>query len=481
MKRFLQLYIGFIFVFSFLLVLIITPLFQAGLFGDGIMYLTVAFNRFKGYGSFWQQHYSDTSMSFFCEQPPLYFEVLSWFYKLFGGAEIAERVFTIALLLLTVWLLSLIWKKLNGYSPFYKLSWLPSMLCILLPVFIWIFSNQVIETMIIPLTLLVFYVHLFYIKEPIVYKKTLWFLVIIGLLFMLLLTKGIQATFVLTILFCSALISKEKNVKALLIQNLLIALGLGIVCFLIFYFNSNANFWLTSYFNKRLVSTFHQVGATTDNHLEIIFRYLMEIIPLLLMIFFLSVYFKISTRYPLVIFFKNLTSNRTAIWLMLISLSGALPLALTLEQRGFYIAPAVPFAVLAFAYAGKRYFFVVFAKLNRRPKTLSAIAYSLLTISLLFFMLFKNDYKRDEGMLKDVALIKKIIPYGANIGFDKSMWNMFSLRSYLNKANNNNFLITDTTLFYVLNKDNKAIPPPNYVKLNYQTYWLDIYYKEKAK
>jgi hypothetical protein len=482
MKRLLQFNTGYIFLFSILVILIVTPLFQYGLFGDGILYLAVAFNRFKGYGSFWSQHFSSTSMSFFCEQPPLYFETLAWVYKLFGGAEIAERVFTLILVLLTVVFLILIWKKLNrNTNKFKRISWLPCVLLFFMPVVIWTYSNQVIESMVIPLTLMVFYVHLIYMEEKKLYKKVFWFCIIIILLFSLLLTKGIQAVFPLTILFFAGLSWQQKDFKKIITLNSLLIIGFGLLSFFVFYYNNAANFWLKNYFEKRLIATFNHVGATTNNHFDIIFRYLIEQTPLVLSIFLLMIYFKISIKYPFSIFLKNITSNRVSWWLVFISLSGAIPLALTLEQRGFYITPSIPFVVIAVTFACKRYFFLFFARLTRYRVILSVVSYITLIGSLIFFTLSVNTYKRDEDMLKDIALVKKIVPYGETIGFDKSMWNMFGFRSYVNKANNNDFSVSDTTFFYILDKDNKALPPVGYKKINYKTYWLDIYCKEGKK
>ena len=95
--------------------------------------------------------------------------------------------------------------------------------------------------------------------------------------------------------------------------------------------------------------------------------------------------------------------------------------------------------------------------------------------SIFFFCLYKNDYKRDEGMIKDVAKLKKIIPYGEIIGIDQSMWNTFSLHSYLNKENNNSLLVSDTIKFFVQDKENKIPVPSVYRKLNLNTTWLNLY------
>ena len=482
MKRLFQTNLGYIILFSVVVWVIITPLFQHGLFGDGLLYQTVAFNRFKGYGSFWNQHFSDSSMQFFCEQPPLYFEALALFYKLFGGAEIAERVFTIVLLLTGFLFIHLIWNKLNEKSKHFKqLAWFPNLAMMLMPVLVWTFCNQVIETMVIPLSLAAFYVQLLYIKEQSITKKVLLFFTILALLFCLLLTKGVQSTFALAVLFLAGISWQKKNFKPLLLQNALLVIGFGLLSFLFFYYINAANFWLKSYFDKRLVATFNHVGATTNNHLEIIFRYLTELLPLAALMLLLMVYFKTSTKYPYAVFLKNIKSNSVMWWLLLVSISGAIPLSLTLEQRGFYITPAIPFAALAFAFACKRYLFVLFARLSRYKVVLTSFASILLMGSLLFFTLFKDSYKRDEAMLKDIALLKHVVPYGDVIGFDKIMWNNFSLHAYLNKANNNSLTTSDTTFFFILEKGNKAQPPTGFKKINCTTYWLDIYYQRNSK
>ena len=470
---------GYLFLFSFLTVFIITPLFQKGVFGDGLMYLTVAFNRFKGYGSFWEQRYSETSMSFFCEQPPLYFESLGWFYKFFGGAEIAEKIFTLVLLFLIVILISAIWNRLNANDKKYKqISWLPSVLLLIIPIFSWTYSNQVIETMVVPLSLLVFYLHLIFIKTDNNMKKFVSFFGIIVLLFLLLLTKGAQSVFLLGALFLAGITIEKKNLKKLILQNILLVIIFSGICVTVFLSNEKARFWTENYFHKRLVATFNHVGATANYHAEIIVRYFSELIPVFVLLLIISVYFKIKYKYFFSIQWENFKKNKTALWLILISLSASFPMALTLEQRGFYLTPSFPFVVLGLALLYKKYFYILLSKVFvGREKIIFGIAGVFMLGGILFFFQFKNNYKRDEGMIKDVELLKKIIPYGEIIGIDQSVWNTFSLHSYLNKENNNSLLVSDTTKFFVQDKENKIPIPTNYKKLNLNTFWLDVYQK----
>ncbi|HWY37367.1 MAG TPA: hypothetical protein VNY73_02330 [Bacteroidia bacterium] len=470
---------GYLFLFSLLTVFIITPLFQQGVFGDGIMYLAVAFNRFKGYGSFWEQRYSATSMTFFCEQPPLYFESLGWFYRIFGGVATAEKIFTLVLLMATVFLVALVWNKLNeGDKKYYRLSFLPPLLLLTVPVFIWTYVNQVIETMVVPLSLLGFYLHLVFISEKRQSKKALIFFSIVVLLFLLLLTKGAQSVFLLGGLFLAGISAERKNGKKRVLQNALLVISFLGVCFFMFFTNEKAGFWLKSYFNKRLVATFNHVGATANYHAEIIVRYFSELIPVLLLTLCISAYFHIKKRYSFSLQWQHVKSNKTALWLFLISLSASLPMALTLEQRGFYLSPSFPFIILAISLLCKRYFFVLLAGIFRRKrKIIFSVATVLAVASVVFFIIFNNEYKRDEGMIKDVQLLKKIIPRGEIIGIDQSMWNTFSLHSYLNKENNNSLAVTDTTMFFVQDKENKTPVPAVYKKLDLTTYWLDVYRK----
>ncbi len=444
------------------------------------MYLTVAFNRFKGYGSFWEQRYSETSMSFFCEQPPFYFESLSWFYKFFCGNEISDKIFTLILLCFTVLLISAIWNKLTD-KKFSQFSWLPSMLLLLVPVFSWTFANQVIETMVVPLSLLVFYLHLVFIQSKNKAKKVISFFGIVTLLFLLLLTKGAQSVFLVGALFLSGITSEKKIRKERFLQNMFVVIWFSGICALVFLSNEKANFWMENYFHKRLVATFNHVGATASYHAEIIVRYFSELIPIFVLLFLISIYFKVKQQYSFSLQWKNMKANKPAWWLIFIGLSASLPMTLTLEQRGFYLTPSFPFVVLGLALLYKKYFFILFLKIFARKKFTLVVAGVFMLGGILFFFQFKNDYKRDEGMIKDVALLKKIIPEGEIIGIDQSMWNTFSLHSYFNKENNNSLLVSDTTKFFVQEKENKSQIPVKYVRLNITTLWLNVYQKNNSR
>jgi hypothetical protein len=463
---------GYLFLLSFLIVFVVTPLFQQGVFGDGLMYLTVAFNRYKEHGSFWKQHYSATSMSFFCEQPPLYFESLNWCYKLFGGSGIAEKFFTLFLLLLTIFFTIKIWSRSGGNK---QTAWFPALLLFCVPVFTWTFCNQVIETMVVPVSLCAFYLMLVFLQEKHT-KKVFAFFGICGLMVVLFLTKGIQSEFLIVALFLGAITKYRKNVGRTFANGILIAVSVAGLFGLVFMMNEDALFWLKNYFDKRLVATFNNTGATASNHFDIIIRYFTELLPVFFIFILVSAYLVFVKKYSFKLQWKNFKKNRTAWWLSLISLSASFPLAVTLEQRGFYLSPSFPFIVLALCVFYKKYFFVMWSDiLYKKGKFFFATGSLVLLFSLVFFISNKDGYKRDEGMIKDVAQMKKLFHPGEIIGINSSAWNTFSLHSYLNKANDNSLSLTDTARYFVQEKRSKQTVAGHYKKVNIPTFAVDIY------
>lgn len=474
MKLLARINSGYLFLFSFLTAFVVTSLFQHGVFGDGLMYLTVAFNRFKGYGSFWKQHYSNTSMSFFCEQPPLYFESLNGFYKLFGGAEVAEKVFTLFLLCVTITFLVLIWNKLTSNKR-KSISWMPALLLFCVPVFTWSFCNQVIETMVVPLSLIVFYLQLIFLRSQNLNKRLLAFLGMMAGIFLLFLTKGVQSAFLIAGLFFAAVTVGRKHWLKTGFAGMLLVIAVLGVCGAVFLQNENALFWLKSYFDKRLVATFNNTGATATHHIDIIVRYFSELLPVFGFCVLISVWAHTSLHYSFSIQWRNFKKNWAAQWLFLISLSASLPLAVTLEQRGFYLSPSFPFAVLALCLLYNRILFVAGGRLMRHMKILLPVSGLLVTGAIVFFVFNKDGYKRDEGMIKDLAQITKIVKRGELIGINPSTWNTFSLHSYLNKENDNSLAVTDTLQYFVQEKSNAEPVPAHYKKVNLVTEDVDLY------
>lgn len=476
MKLFSRLHSGYLFLLAFLTTVVVTPLFQKGVFGDGLMYLTVAFNRFKGYGSFWKQHYSNTSMSFFCEQPPLYFESLGIFYRLFGGQEVADKIFTLLLLAATVIFTGMVWRNLTGKK---NLSWLVSLLLFCIPVFTWTYNNQLIETFVTPLALLGFYLQLRFASAITLKQRLLFACCAAGVLLALFLTKGLQSVFVMAALFFAALTAGRKSVRSYLWKGALMTALFGCLAGALFLLNDEARFWLTSYFDKRLVATFNDKGATVAHHLEIVVRFFSEMLPVIGFLAFVSGYVAVAKKYPFRLQWKNFKRNSKAQWLILISLSGSLPLAVTLEQRGFYLSPAFPFMVMGLCLLFRRYLVLLFGRLmGGREKFFVPASAAVLGGALIFFLACKDGYKRDEEMIKDVNVIAAVAAHGEVIGINQSIWNTFSLHSYLNLRKDISLAVTDTARLFIQETANTDPIPAGYQRLP-RTSSVELYLRRR--
>ena len=67
-----------------------------GMFGDGLLYATMARNMSVGVGSFWKPALSATSYIEFYEHPPLGLALQSLAFRAFGDHFAVERVYAVA-------------------------------------------------------------------------------------------------------------------------------------------------------------------------------------------------------------------------------------------------------------------------------------------------------------------------------------------------------------------------------------------------
>ena len=471
-KNAIGIFILFIVSFFF----IITPIFQSGWFGDGIMYIAVGFNRYMGDGTLWHQHYTSASMPFFCEQPPLFFEGLNIFYLIFGPSDYSERFFICFLWVCTLMMILLIWKKLNAGKTDLSLGAIAVILLMTTPVFSWSFCNAVIETQTTFLSLFGFFCFYNHLTSEKGFHRWLWFFGFLLLLFALLLTKGLQSAFLLAAPLLAAFSRIDSLKNALLKTVMAITILMGTL-FFIFYFNVGARGWLDCYFSRRIIGTFAGQGATTGSHFEIIIRFFTELIPAGFVFGVLIAAFKFKFKYPVFIIFKNILRNKFVVWLFFIALAGSLPLSVTLEQRGFYLVPAFPFAILGLCLGTKRYLSVAIRHWLRISKAgwRIIILFTGILAGFYFFLMVGNP-KRDGEMLRDVKALSTLIPSGEGIGIDSSLRIAFSLQSYLNRYNRNFLIVSAKPRFYIISREKVGKVPPGMIKVELKTYWLDLYY-----
>ena len=433
-----------------------------------MLYKTVAHNYSEGQSSFWGMKFTNTSMSEFCEQPPLYFYLLGNFYSLFGDHYLTDRVFTLLLFILFAFILHGIIRQLFVRPRGFFL--LAIFFFLAVPVFCWSYVNQVIEPLLCVFTSLAILFFLQFVNSGKVIF-TFLFTLALGCLF---LTKGFQSCFVICLPVTYFLLTKFK--KATFLFCFFSGLIFLVVLFLALRYYLPAAQWFECYYRSRLVLTMENVGNTTDNHFEIIGRFFTELIICLIFLVLLLIFLKVKKRYPLKFVIRNFFSNRMALAFLFSSFVGSFPYALSLVQRGFYLIPSFICFGLAVVYGLQRYWLFLFLFLTRVGGIFwwRVFAPVLFFGTLVYMGIHFTDYKRNEALLED---IEKILPYlkkSDTVAIDPARWNDFSLHAYLYMAKQVSLDINEKgRKFLIASKSTPVVVSLFKVKL--ETREIDLY------
>ena len=407
------------------LVLIFLPLFQKGTFIDGLLYKTVAFNYAENSSGFWSMKFTETSMQTFCEQPPLYFFLLGMVYKVFPNLWLADHLFTLALWGCLLWVIYRILKR-SIQAPVE--GFLHTVLLLLsIPVFCWSYANQVIEPLVCLLLALAILFFVQYTRQ----QGRIFLFLFSATVILLFLSKGFQSCFVMALPFFYIFFKKWNTARFSFAILSALIVGVTLSYFLFLY--PPAVDWFSCYYQSRLVLTMQNTGATTTYHAEIIWRFVTELIPILLLSLFAFVYVwkrkAIAGKQLLLGFY----ANPLAMALLLTSLLGVLPFAISLVQRGFYLLPGMLCFVLSLVIGFNRPWIFCYRALGvLANKTVTRVVSLLvLAVSLMVLALFVSSYKKDEQLLNDLQQIEAVVNKGDSLGVNENEWNNFSMHAYL--------------------------------------------------
>ena len=468
-----------LFTFSAIFILIVSQLIQDGVFMDGMLYISVGKNLAEGLGTFWEPHFSKTSMSIFREQPPLYFGLIAFFYKLFGGGIYTERIFCFVFMSFTAFYIHKIWKVIFLSKPdISKNSWIPILFWVSIPVIFWSYSNHVEETVMA----LFATISVYYLSKALYLKKNIFFNIILAGIFIFLssLTKGIQGVFPITgILFFWLFNNKNFSFKENIKYCAVLAITPAIIYVFLIVNNHHIYEVFKLYFENRLGKTFNEsVHNTTDNRFELGIRLFTELIPMFLLI---AIIYLTGRKSPPNI--NQANYKKEIFWFLAIGLSGSLPLMITLEQRGFYLVTALPmFAIAGALFVANKMEYLV-NKINTAGKIFKLfkiVSTLLFTFSVLFTASKIGSFKRDKELLTDIYNFGKIIPHGEIVSIPVEMWNNWNLQTYLIRHFYISCEMSTNRHYFLLRKDlPKDLVPENYEPYPLNSLYLDMYVLKK--
>jgi hypothetical protein len=451
----------FYLTFSVIILLVFPILIKNGMFMDGQQYACVAKNLAHEKGSFWFPFLSETWLMvgypYFMEQPPLFFELESYAFKLFGDSMYTERIFCAFALLLNCVFILKIWNLVvNDDDGISKLGWYPLLLWIVCPVCFWVFQNNMIEMVVSFFALGAVY----YALKIVSTERINFFYIVMSSIFVVLgfLTKGLPALFPLVTIPLYYFVTKEIAFKKSFIAFLL-TLFITIVFFgLLVLLNDDAKMSLRYYFFERLLSRVDH-APTVDFRLFTLISLIQDIIvpfSIAILVVLLS-----RNRLSKSIFKNDFYKN--FVFFSLLGCVASLPLMLTMVQKNFYYMPALPYFAIAIALYSLKYVKIIYVEIvsnNGLFRKFRFTSISLLITGLLVTAFQIGTYSRDETIIKDVNRIGGYVGKGKIVSTDVDTYYNWSFHFYLLRYHDISLdpRTKDNLFFVTVNNDQSKLP-----------------------
>ena len=459
------------------MVLILPKLIMDGMFMDGVLYASVSHNLSLGIGTPWFLEFNEygvTDRVTFHEHPPFIFWIQSLFFKVFGGSMYVERGYSLLTGIITAALIVKTWKLVTSQNiNLQKLSWMPVLLWLTVPVVFWSYQNNVHENTMGIFTILAV---IFIIKAVHLNQKIYLNIVLAGaMIFCASFGKGVPGLFPIGVVFFHWIIFRKQGFGKMVLQSIIL-IAIPAVVYGLLLLIPAAQESLSIYTYERLLGRIES-QPTRTYHLYIAERLFMEILPMIIVTFLALVVYKlrkvkpqlIKEHYQLIAFF------------VLVGLSASLPVMLTLVQKTFYIGPAFPYFGLAFALIIAPGMADRLARVKRSSigfKIFTTIS-SLVIVTAIVATVFQyGKPSRNEEVLHDLEIIQEIIPHFSTINVHESTgnveWDMqcYLLRYYNISMDKNQDHHRE---YYLMNRDLGLQPDSNYVNLDLPTQKYDLY------
>lgn len=377
------------FALGIISILTLPKLFSRGMFMDGTIYSAISINLSEGVGSFWKPFYNGLNAHTFYEHPPLFFWIQAFWFKIIGNHHFTERLFDFFILLITSVLLYKVAQQYISKS----LSVLSVLLFILIPKVIWTYDNNMMETILPPLTLGAF---LILSKRTIANKWwQLPLVAIITICFML--VKGPVALGILALP-----LTFIKNTKLInVLKDFLLLVGFTAIFGMILFQYEPAFTNFATYLDQQVLSSINgnRPSEYTTNHFKIITGLLEQLI----LPFVLIAVILIATR-------KKPTTNAKLLPLLLAGLLFSLPFSLFKKQHIYYLIPAFPFFAILIASIASLSINKIESLIKKIGLTVIKLTgIALIIVGLTLSIINYNKPMRDVEMISAVHKISDIV------------------------------------------------------------------------
>jgi hypothetical protein len=414
------------------IIVIVPSLIQEGMFMDGLLYLGVSKNLAQDIGTFWEPIFSYTweisGSTSFHEQPQLGFGIQSLFFKTFGFSIYVERLYAFIIASITALLITKIWKVVNG-GKLSDVNWLPLILWVTIPISFWSIHNNILENTLSIFTLAAI---LALTKAMINHKRVILNLVFGGFfIFLASFTKGVPGLFPLALIPIYWIVYRKHPIEKAVTWSVIPLATLIFIYFIMLTTNEGAYKSFEFYINERLIGRIGN-SPTVDSRFWILGKLILETIPLFALSLIVGFIIKIK-KLDIIINYKNV------FFFTLIGFSASLPLMLTMVQRTFYFAPALPFFGIAAAFVIGPFLSSVLLNLSitsLKFKYIKLISIALLLVSLALSISSIGKIRRDEVIINDIKTLSTVIPYNATIKTTPKVKQQWSNQVYAMRYHN---------------------------------------------
>jgi hypothetical protein len=464
---------------SVVLAFTLPVLVQDAMFQDAMLYSSVSHNLAIGIGTFWFPQYSTLNIAgipSFHEQPPLVFGIQSIFYKVLGDSIYVERFYTLLTLIAHIILINILWKlNFTKLQEQRKYGWIAVFFWILIPVCWWSFHNNLMENT----------MGLFDLAAVILIVKNLkktsvsYFAMIIAgiMIFLASFSKGVPGLFPVVVPMLYWILNRETGFKKNLLLTLLL-FSVPALIYTILFLIPVSRESLSIYVFERLLVRVDSM-PTSAYRLEIFWRLFTELLPVTLSIaiVFAVGYFKKAKL-------EISENSKTASFYFLIGLSGSLPLALTMVQKGWYLVPSFPYFAIAAAMLISPYISqsLSLVDISGRKFRIFFIATIVFFLSVIVVSATQwGKISREKETLSDVYKIGKVVPRFSTITVPENLYDEydFILQGFLVRYYNISIDPTKNYLHFLNQKGNPAVIPAGYQKLDIALEKYELYVKKK--
>jgi 4-amino-4-deoxy-L-arabinose transferase-like glycosyltransferase len=437
-----------LFTVLFLAAMFLPRLVTQGMFGDGLLYSSLARNLAEGRGSFWAPFFSSgywiefASGNPYFENPPLMIWLQAGFFWLFGDHWWVEKLYSFLLFILNAWLLVRVWEIPLRDTIFQgKYSWVPLLFWYFIPVVIWGNPNNLMDNNLLTFCLLSLWLAL----GGLFSGKRIWLkMTLAGVcVYLGFMTKGPVALYPVAAPFLFAIASilpTTVNRQKSIFQGILQSAWIGFVAVSLFAVMLAAipesQVYFENYWEKRLGVVIS--GTREDAELtgwarlsifQILTHELIGVAVVSLVLFFIAR----KKQIPRV----NLNQQKITLLFLLLGLAGTLPLIFSARQSGMYIIPSLPIFALAAGYFHLPLLHHWLAepseKSKRFLKKLGIVALAGMAVLAVHLFFICGKPGRETNLLNDLPYIQQTILQGEKVAVCEYLMNSLHTHTYLQR------------------------------------------------